>query len=115
MDSLEGHLGGFESGRLKKGFMAGYGIYATNMRIIGVKSRKALAKGLVGGALGGFVGAVIGMKLSKDQSVKTIQELDERKDFEVAKRDVSHLELKKPSMCDIEQSSIRHSLGELGI
>ncbi len=38
------------------------------------------------------------MKPSKDQSVKMIQELDKRKDFEVAKRDVSHLELKKPSM-----------------
>ncbi len=37
------------------------------------------------------------MRLSKDQSVKMIQELDERKDFEVAKSDVSNLELKKPS------------------
>lgn len=38
------------------------------------------------------------MKLSKDQSAKMIKELDERKDFEVAKRDVPHLERKKPSM-----------------
>jgi outer membrane lipoprotein SlyB len=94
----EQYLGGFESGRLvKKGSIAGYGIYATDMRIIGVKSRKALLKGLAGAALGGVTGAYIGMRLSKDQSVKMIQELDERKDFEVAKSDVSNLELKKPS------------------
>ena len=94
----EQYLGGFESGRLvKAGSIAGYGIYATDTRIIGVKSRKALLKGLAGAALGGVTGAYVGMRLSKDQSVKMIQELDERKDFEVAKSDVSNLELKKPS------------------
>jgi len=94
----EQYLGGFESGRLvKAGSIAGYGIYATDMRIIGVKSRKALLKGLAGAALGGVTGAYLGMRLSKDQSVKMIQELDQRKDFEVAKSDVSNLELKKPS------------------
>ena len=83
---------------MKKGFVAGYGIYATNLRIIGVKSRKALAKGLVGAAIGGVAGAYIGMKLSTDQSVKMIQELEERKDFEVSKQNVSRVELKKPSI-----------------
>src|SRR6266849_1803254 len=83
---------------MKKGFVAGYRIYATNLRIIGVKSRKALAKGLVGAAIGGVAGAYIGMKLSTDQSVKMIQELEERKDFEVAKQNVSRVELKKPSI-----------------
>jgi len=94
----EQYLGGLESGRMKKGFVAGYGIYATNLRIIGVKSRKALAKGLVGAAIGGVAGAYIGMKLSTDQSVKMIQELEERKDFEVSKQNVSRVELKKPSI-----------------
>jgi len=77
----EQYLGGLESGRMKKGFVAGYGIYATNLRIIGVKTRKALAKGLVGAAIGRVAGAYIGMKLSTDQSVKMIQELEERKRF----------------------------------
>ena len=94
----EQYLGGLESGRMKKGFVAGYGIYATNLRIIGVKSRRALAKGLVGAAIGGVAGAYIGMKLSTDQSVKMIQELEERKDFEVSKQNVSRVELKKPSI-----------------
>ena len=39
----------------------------------------------------------MGMRLSKDQGVKMVEELDQRKDFEVAKSDVSNLELKKPS------------------
>jgi len=94
----EQYLGGLESGRMKKGFVAGYGIYATNLRIIGVKSRRALAKGLVGAAIGGVAGAYIGMKLSTDQSVKMIQELEERKDFEVSKQNASRVELKKPSI-----------------
>lgn len=94
----EQYLGGLESGRMKKGFVAGYGIYATNLRIIGVKSRKALAKGLVGAAIGRVAGAYIGMKLSTDQSVKMIQELEERKDFEVSKQNASRVELKKPSI-----------------
>lgn len=94
----EQYLGGLESGRMKKGFVAGYGIYATNLRIIGVKTRKALAKGLVGAAIGRVAGAYIGMKLSTDQSVKMIQELEERKDFEVSKQNASRVELKKPSI-----------------
>ena len=94
----EQYPGGLESGRMKKGFVAGYGIYATNLRIIGVKTRKALAKGLVGAAIGRVAGAYIGMKLSTDQSVKMIQELEERKDFEVSKQNASRVELKKPSI-----------------
>jgi hypothetical protein len=109
----EQYLGGFESGRLvKAGSIAGYGIYATDMRIIGVKSRKALLKGLAGAALGGVTGAYVGMRLSKDQSVKMIQELDQRKDFEVAKRDVSNLELKKPSFWSRGHIVITRQTGE---
>ncbi len=93
----EEYLGGFESGRMKRGFVAGYGIYATNTRILGVKSRKAFAKILVGQALGGVIGAFVGMKLSKDQSAKMVQELERRKDFEVIRENVSRLELKKPT------------------
>jgi len=103
VDGIEGnsleeeYLGGFESGRMKKGFILGYGIYATDRRIIGVKSRKAFAKVLAGQLLGGVVGAVVGLKLSKDDSVKLIHELEGRKDFEVPKENVSRLELKKPT------------------
>ena len=95
----EQYLGGLESGQMKKtGSIAGYGVYATNLRIIGVKSRRGLAKALIGAAVGGFAGAYIGARLSTDQSVKMIQELEERKDFEVAKQNVSRVELKKPSI-----------------
>ena len=50
------------------------------------------------GWLFGVVGAYVGMKLSRGQSFKAIADLDEKKDFEVAKENVSSLELKKPTM-----------------
>lgn len=97
MSEGEVYLGGFSSGSLKKGRMAGYGIYATNWRIIGIKARKKLAGVLVGAALGGAAGALIGQSLSRDQGAKMIQDLEEKKDFEVKKENLSRVELKKPT------------------
>jgi DNA-binding Lrp family transcriptional regulator len=97
---LEGeeYVGGIASGRmLKAGGIAGYGIYVTTRRIIGAKSRKALWKGLAGAALGGVTGAFVGSKLSRDQNAQMIDEIEQKKDFEVVKENISRVEMKKPS------------------
>lgn len=94
----EEYLGGLESGRMvKAGGIAGYGIYATTKRIIGVKSRRALLKQLAGAPLGGMLGAAFGARLSRDDSARVISELEQKKDLEVTKGDVSGIELKKPT------------------
>ncbi len=96
--SEEEYIGGLESGRmLRAGGIAGYGIYATTRRLIGVKSRKALFKQMAGAPLGGLITAVAGARLSRDESARVISELEEKKDLEVQRDDISGLELKKPS------------------
>ena len=94
----EEYLGGVVSGRmLRAGGIAGYGIYVTTQRLIGAKSRKALWKGLAGAALGGVTGAFVGSKLSRDQNAQMIDELEQKKDFEVARESISSVEMKKPT------------------
>jgi hypothetical protein len=97
---LEGeeYVGGVVSGRiLRAGGIAGYGIYVTTQRVIGAKSRKALWKGLAGAAIGGVTGAFVGSKLSRDQNAQMIDELEQKKDFEIARQNISTVEMKKPS------------------
>ncbi len=89
-------LGGVSSANMKKGFLAGYGVYVTDRRIIGVKERK---KGLMSGLafrFGGVIGALIATKMTLDDMKKTLAEIEKRKDFEVYKDDVTYIELKKP-------------------
>src|SRR2546428_13561420 len=94
----EEYLGGLESGRMvKAGGIAGYGVYVTTRRIIGVKSRRALFKQLAGAPLGGLVGAALGARLSRDERVRLISELEQKKDLEIERNDISGIELKKPS------------------
>ncbi len=91
-------MGGLESGRLvKAGGIAGYGVYVTTRRIIGVKSRRALFKQLAGAPLGGMVGAVLGARLSRDETIRVMGELEQKKDVEVMKEAVSGIELRKPT------------------
>jgi hypothetical protein len=94
----EEYLGGFTSIKLAKGMLAGYGIYATSKRIIGIKSRKTALAALGGGLILGVPGVVLAQKLTYDQSSKWIKELDESKDFEIAKGHISHIEIKKPGL-----------------
>ena len=86
------YLGGFSSPNLKRGLMRGYGIYATSHRIIGVKHRAGV---LAGAMLGGLVGAAV-ISASKDDSVKQIQDLEKKKDFQIFKDQISQIEVKKP-------------------
>jgi len=94
----EEYLGGLESGRMvQAGGIAGYWVYVTTKRIIGVKSRRALFKQLAGATLGGMVGAALGARLSRDDSIRVISELEQKKDLEVLKESVSGIELRKPT------------------
>ncbi len=108
----EEYVGGLESGRLKKGWAAGYGVNVTNRRIIGAKSRKALGKALASAMLGGVAGAYVGMKLSRDENAKMIQELEAKKDFEISKTNVSRIELKKPTFVSRGHIIIASTTGE---
>ncbi len=92
----EDYIGGFTSGNMIRGRMRGYGLYATTVRVIGVKSRKAAAGFLLGAALGGAVGYAVGQKLSRDEGAKMILDLDQKKDFDMQRTGISKIEMKKP-------------------
>jgi len=87
-------LGGFSSSWMHRGWMAyGYGIYATNKRIVGTRFIKGL---LLQGVLGqNLLGSAITSKFGRDESNKTIKELEEKKDFDIAKDQISKIELRK--------------------
>jgi hypothetical protein len=96
-DAEEYLLGGLTSGNLhvKGRTTFGYGIYATNRRIIGVKSMKGLATGLL--AVGLLPGLVALMVVGRtDQSAKAIAELETKKDLEVRKENILQIQMKKP-------------------
>lgn len=94
----EEYVGGVVSGRmLRAGGIAGYGLYVTSRRLIGAKNRKALWKGIAGSALGGVTGMYVGAKLTRDHNAQMIDDLEQKKDFEFAKENVTSVELKKPT------------------
>ncbi|HDI01956.1 MAG TPA: hypothetical protein ENF78_05975 [Candidatus Bathyarchaeota archaeon] len=122
-------VGGLESAKLRKGLLSlgGYGIFVTSKRIIGVKARGRFilrlffeglgaAFGNVPGALGlagAFLSSLLADKLSASQQAKLIEELDEKKDFELGKGDVAELELRKPGIIrGLGHLLIRSSSGE---
>ncbi len=67
---------------MRKGLFAGYGVYATNQRLFGVKRLRAAEP------------IEIGRKGPGDLDI--VRELEHRRDFEVRKDDVSSIELQKP-------------------
>lgn len=86
----EQFLGGFGSGFLARGFVAGYGIYATNLRIFGVRDPAMVS----GGHLAGLVEGQLMPKLSPEENVTVIEGLDAKKEFDVAKDQISRIEIK---------------------
>ena len=83
-------IGGVESVKLKRGLVAGYNIYATSRRLIGVKKRgKAILFRSIP-PLADFAG-------SKEKGDLAIEKLEEmKKDFELLREDISELEMKEP-------------------
>jgi hypothetical protein len=97
MEAQEEYLGGFKSPHLVRGIMRGYELHATTKRLIGVKNRKAGGAWLLAAGVGGAVGGVLAGRMTPEQTMKTIQELEEKKDLEVSKDQISSIEIKKPS------------------
>ena len=97
---MELYLGGFTSGNLKplgrgaSNRIGGCGLYATSRRIIIVKSKKGYWELLT--PLGGIVPLIVAARAMRaDISAKAIAELEEQKDFEVRKEDISGIEVTK--------------------
>ncbi len=95
---VEVYLGGFSSPHLIRGMMRGYEIHITNHRIIGVKNRKAGAGWLLGAGAIGAVGGAIAEKMASEQAGNGLEELEEKKDFDIPKGEIFLIEVKKPSM-----------------
>jgi len=91
-------LGGFASGFLARGLThIGYGIYFTTSRLIGIDVG-ANGGGALGGAMAGFIHGELMPQLSREESVKTITDLERMKEFEMEKNQISRIELKKPGL-----------------
>jgi len=102
-------IGGFASPNITKGALRGYGLYVTTDRIIGVKGGLKQFAGVLGEIIGaagaGLVGAgaaatvaavatgaTLG-QLSEDEAKKAIEELKQKKDFEVRKEELKEVRL----------------------
>ena len=91
-------VGGFASGFLAKGLLhVGYGLYFTTARLIGIDVGKNGA-GALGGTMAGFIQGQLMPKLSQEESDRTIASLDNMKDFEFSKDQISRIEIKKPGL-----------------
>ncbi len=112
MENGEEFVGGFAGGFLARGYIPGYGIYATSRRIIGVALTSTPARQLLGGALAGFVQGELMPKLSQDDSTKVIQELDQKKEFDLHKEQISQIEIKKPGLLSTGCMIITSKSGE---
>jgi hypothetical protein len=77
----EKYLGGVDSIQMRKGLFAGYGVYVTNLRLFGVKRRRAAEPLEIG---------------ERSSNAETIRDLEQRRDFEVRREDVSAIEMQKP-------------------
>jgi hypothetical protein len=123
-DGHEQLFGGLMAAGLKKkgSFAAGYGIYFTSQRIIGVKTSKWFVLILIIAALGGIGGGVAiglvigpasalayliafsiitvvmgwGQRRLRFEDAMTLEELDKRKDFDIPRDNISEIELKRP-------------------
>jgi hypothetical protein len=83
-------IGGVESVKLKRGMVAGYNVYATSRRLIGVKKR---GKAIILRSIAPLAD-LAGSKEKSDIAIEKLQEL--KKDFELVREDISGLEIKKP-------------------
>lgn len=73
----------------------GYGIYATNKRLIGIKMRKGVAVMALVGGIGGYY---VGKAVTQAESDKTLRELEEKKDFQIERDEISKWEITKPGV-----------------
>src|SRR5437879_3232660 len=90
--------GGIVSPNLVRGYPRGYALYMTNKRVIGLKKPKVGIGGLVGIGRKGPIGGLITQKATKDENVKMIREIDEKKDFDLRWDSITRIDFKKPGI-----------------
>jgi hypothetical protein len=112
LEDGEEFVGGFAGGFLSRGYIPGYGVYATSRRIIGVALTSTPARQFLGGALAGFVQGQLMPKLSADDSLRVIQELDQKKEFDLRRDQISEIEIKKPGLLSTGRMTITSKAGE---
>ncbi len=112
MEAGEEFVGGFAGGFLAKGSSVGYGIYATTSRLIGVNVVKVGPRTFLGGVMAGLVHGELLPKLAPADSAAVIAELDEKKDFDVRKDQISGIELKSPGLFGSGHLVISTTAGE---
>ena len=111
----EKYIGGIKSSHFKKKKtwgVGGYAIYVTSKRIIGIKGTfMGLIKDT---AKGTFLDTVLfpylsaGLMLGKKEKSKAVEQLEKNKDIEIFKKDVSGIEIKKPSaLCFISAGYLK--------
>ncbi|RCV64606.1 hypothetical protein C5S53_07840 [Methanophagales archaeon] len=101
----EKYISGYKSSNFQKVGQkkiggSGYGIYATNKRIFLVKI--SVIDSLKDSAKGALLDTLVLSNLSTAMSGKVvraeaIEDLEDKKDIEILKEDISEIELKKPS------------------
>jgi hypothetical protein len=90
-------LGGFASGFLAKGFHIGYGLYFTTTRVIGIDLGSG-GGGALGGTMAGFIDGQLMPTVSPEESDRVIGQLEAMKEFDIAKDQISRIEIKKPGL-----------------
>ncbi len=112
MEEDEKFVGGFAGGFLARGTLPGYGIYATTERIIGVDVKRVGSRSFLGGAMAGFVEGQLLPKLSVEESGRVIRELDEKKEFDLRRDQISRIEIKSPGLLTGGHMLISPRMGE---
>jgi hypothetical protein len=111
MTSGEMFLGGFASGFLAKGFHIGYGLYFTTTRVIGI-DLGSRGGGALGGTMAGFIDGQLMPNVSAEESAKVIGQLEGMKEFDMAKDQISRIEVKKPGIFSSGRVTITPSNGK---
>ncbi len=112
MEEGEKFVGGFAGGFLARGTLPGYGIYATTERIVGVDVRRVGSRSFLGGTMAGFVQGQLFPRLSAEESGRVIRELDEKKEFDLRRDEISRIEIKNPGLLTRGHMLISPRVGE---
>ena len=116
VEEQERYLGGIASKALARGLVEGYGLYATTRRLIGVSKKKQVLGVLLAGLPAAFKVQRDTRKemsnLQGDESAEAIKELLKTKDFEIEKKDVKKISIKKPGRLSPGHLKILSTSGE---
>ena len=98
MNGEETFIGRFMSGFLSRGCLGarvGYGLYFTTTRLFGVDPGAHGGSELTG-AMAGYIDGQLMPTLTEDENAKLIAELEQVKDFDLAKDQIKQIVIKRP-------------------